>query len=536
MPRYGWLTLALVLTLAVETCVALRSPAISPDGVTFIEIARELRRAPLAVMRAQDQHPGYSALIVGAHALLTAGDQRDSTRPDAAAWILAGQFVAMVAGLGCVVLCWLIARRMYDHRIANIAALIAAGLPALRQNAADVLSDTPHLCVYLLAAWCLQVGLERASKSWLLAAGMASGCAFWIRPEGLSVAIVGGLYLFTAFCASKSPRRQLTTQALALVCGAAIITAPYVLATGKLTSKKDPLATVQKPAAFAMPLVNTPAAESIAATPNVRVAPAIVVSPPPSGSWSSRLVDALEKYFVELGYGFGYVMWIPWGFGTFAGSRPTPQGSSLRLLASLALFHSLLLIWLAMTAGYLGHRHVMPIIAVAIPATAAGIEWFGQRLGQLLHRPEYSPQFSFATMLTLVAIALPFSTRPNNSVAAPVVEAADWVRDASSEGQTLLANSRYPHLYAELDGPIFGIDVTDLDHGLRTLRPDFVLLDVDTRRYAPPRPEELGPDYAPAFAAQGAGERAWHRVLVYRRTSPREPAPQLQASGGQDLR
>ncbi len=535
MPRHGWLTISLLLTLAVDVYVAARSPAIAPDGVTFIEMARELQRAPLDVMRAQDQHPGYPALVVGAHTMLALDGADESLRPSAGKWIVAGKLVAIACGLGCVALVWLIARRMYDRQIADIASLLAAGLPVLRQNAADVLSDTPHLCAYLLAAWCLQEGFARSSRRWFLAAGMTSGCAFWIRPEGLSVAIVGGLLVAMTFCLGRLPRRQTVLCGLALVCGTTLIAGPYVVLTGKLTSKKDPLAASQKPVAYEMPFVDAQPTPTASAAPTVQVASAIEVTPAPSGDWSPRIIAAVKKYFVELGYGFGYVVWIPWAFGHFAPGRKRPLSSSLGLLASLAMLHSVLLIWLALMAGYLGHRHVMPIVGVAFPAAAAGIEWLGRRGGEFVRRPHWAPQCALAISLILVAIAIPFSIRPINSVASPIVTAADWIRTESSSRQTLLANSRYPRLYAELNGPIFGVDVTDLGGALQTVQPDFVLLDVDSRAFTPPRAWELGAAYEPAFETRGEGNRTWHRVLVFRRVSPPN-APQLRAAGPNGLR
>ncbi len=536
MPRHGWLTFALLLTLAVEICIAARSPAIALDGVTFIEMARELRRAPLEVMRTQDQHPGFPAMIAGAHAVLAVGLPSDSSRESSESWILAGMFVAIACGLGCVGLVWLVAQRMYNRFVADVAALLAAGLPVLRQNAADVLSDTPHLCAYLLAVWCLQEAFARASRTWYLAAGLASGWAFWIRPEGLSVAIVGGMLLSLAFVSGRLPRRQTAINGLALVCGAALLCAPYVFLTGKLTSKKDPLATVQKPVAFEMPFVDTAPTTANSSGPLPEVAPAIAVTPAPSGDWSNRLTGALKKYIVELCYGFGYVVWIPWVIGHFAPGRLPPLRSSLLLLGSLGLLHSMLLIWLALMAGYLGHRHVMPIIVVALPAAAAGIELLGRLAGKLAKRPQWAPHLAYATSMMLVAIAIPFNTRPNNSVAAPVVEASAWVRTASTAGQTLLANSRYSHFYAELDGPILGIDAVDLGGTLRDQRPDFVLLDVDSRAFAPPEAVSLGAEYRPAFETRGDGDRSWHRVVVFRRVTLRRGDSGIRSAGEPGLR
>lgn len=531
MPRHGWLSFALVLTLAVETTVALRSPAIALDSVTFIEFAQALPRDPIGAMRAQDQHPGYPALVLAAHALVNGLAPTGSATPES--WIVAGRLVSILAGAGCVLLVWLIARRMYCDRVADIAALLAAGLPALRQNAADALSDTPHLCGYLAAAWLAQEGLARRSWRWLFASGAASGCAFWIRPEGLSVALVVGAILIAHLARNLRSPRVAGVSLFALACGTLLVVGPYVILAGKLTSKKDPLATSQKPAGFELPYMTAPPLPDLAANQakqdataaiaELHIPPAVAISPPPSGGILARIPGALKKYFEELGYGFGYVVWIPWFAGHFAPYRLRPLRSSLLLLLGLGLLHSALVIWLEITAGYLAHRHVMPIIAIATPAAAAGVELFGRGFGALVRRSAWAPQWALTISLVLVAIATPFGTRPINAVATPVVEASDWIRRQSSPGQTLLANSAYPRFYSRLNGPLLGIDVTDLNAALRDLRPDFVLLDVDSRLYAAPQDDDLGAGYQPVLTTRGEGERAWHQVVVFRRIDATSP-------------
>lgn len=534
MPRHRWLCFALVLTLVVEMIVALRSPAIALDSVTFIEIARALPADPVAVMRGEDQHPGYPGLVLGAHALLNGLARSGAETPES--WIVAGRLVSISAGVGCVLLVWLITRRMYCNRVADIASLLTAGLPALRQNAADALSDTPHLCAYLAAAWLAQEGFARQSWRWFLAAGAVSGCAFWIRPEGLSVALVVGALLLVNLLWNLRSWRIPCASLAALACGTLLVVGPYVILAGKLTSKKDPLSTAQKPSGFEMPFMTAPPSPDVAANQaeqqafevvaELHISPGIAITAPPTGSIASRVPGAIKKYFEELAYGFGYVVWIPWAVGHFAPYRLRPLRSSLVLLLGLGLLHSALIIWLEITAGYLAHRHVMPIIAIATPAAAAGIELLGRGFGVVVRRSDWSPQWAFTIALVLVAIALPFATRPINVVATPLVEASDWVRFHSTPGQSILANSIYPRFYSRLDGPLYGIEVTDLNAALRDLRPDFVLLDVDSRAFAPPGDHDLGPCYEPALRTHGEGPRAWHQVVVFRRlTSVAGPTP-----------
>ena len=55
---------AMVLAALIQIVVAVRSPVIGKDSITFISIGRDLLRDPVHTMRSVDQHPGYPALVV----------------------------------------------------------------------------------------------------------------------------------------------------------------------------------------------------------------------------------------------------------------------------------------------------------------------------------------------------------------------------------------------------------------------------------------------------------------------------------------
>ena len=52
----------------------------------------------------------------------------------------------------------------------------------------------------------------------------------------------------------------------------------------------------------------------------------------------------------------------------------------------LIFCHMGMLVLLFMTAGYVSHRHVMPLIGMMLPATAAGTIWLSERLAAYVPR------------------------------------------------------------------------------------------------------------------------------------------------------
>ncbi|HEX7446490.1 MAG TPA: glycosyltransferase family 39 protein, partial [Pirellulales bacterium] len=287
--RYAGLLAALALAAALEAAIIARSPIIAKDGIGFIRIAHELADNPVATLRLEDQHPGYPAMVLAASRLV----QRVTGKSDFDAAILGAHLAAALCGVMSVLLLWLFVRRLYEARVANVTGLLAAAWPLLRRNAADGLSDTPHLMFYLAAAWLAAEGIARRRVALLAAAGLASGLAYWVRPEGLVPGTAAGVVLIanlvgrlgwrSSLCRERplwrsanfeltshrpprnategvpyrewrdssppfisalnapSERRLWSLAGLGALAGAMLLVAsPYVLLAGKVTSKKMP--------------------------------------------------------------------------------------------------------------------------------------------------------------------------------------------------------------------------------------------------------------------------------------------------------
>lgn len=288
----GWsesrgLCVALGVCLALELVIAVRSPLVSRDGLGFIEYATQLLRDPGQAMRTHDQHPGYPLLIAATQRGL--GEGIWGTTP--AGWIAAARVPSLLAGLAVVALVWRLTRETFPAPTASLAALLAAMLPLLRQNAADALSDTPHLAAYLLATWCAIRGWSsQRGLGWWLATGLAGGAAYWIRPEGLTPALVAaGLLACRVPWAARGARwRHVAAAALVLISASALVV-PQAILTGRLASKltNKPLLVAWRlsagesptpaPPAVAEPTSNpVPAASSGASTATVPGAPTSV--------------------------------------------------------------------------------------------------------------------------------------------------------------------------------------------------------------------------------------------------------------------
>lgn len=475
---------ALALAALLQVILALRSSAVCNDAPNFVAIARALQSDPIAAIRARDQHPGYSALLLPAHWLC----ERVANLAGADAWIAAGRLISGLFGLLTVFAVWLLTRRLFGRPLAGMAAVMTAVVPLLRQSAADVQSDTAHLFFYLFAAWLLLEGLQRWRWGWFAGAGVASAVAYWFRPEGFSVAIVGAGVL--AILAAR--RRSLRALAMlgVLVLAAAAVAAPYWCVKGAFTSKKDLRALADiSPEETEPPNVTTSIAPPKVATSAARRSPVA----PASHSAFQAVLRATDHYTQEM----QYVLAVYVVLGLWSRRRTRIALSETGAVGALAGFHLLLLIALYRLVGYIDSRHVMVLVALSLPWAAAGMAavagWlpayaqkhFPRWLAPYAERSWATPAGLRTVLLVLLVLCLfPWAASPLHRNQESLLTAASWLRLNARPDDGILTNTRMILFYTGLPGRLARDEAAlrrELEPGVTTAR----FLALDTHRFAP---------------------------------------------------
>lgn len=510
--RYSALAAAVVIGAALQAVCVARSPIVAKDTTGFIRIAQELAVDPVNTFRVEDQHPGYPTMILAVFQMVEAGG---GERPFDA-WILASRLASNACGLLSIVFLWLFARRLYDERVANITALLSAAWPLLRTNAADGLSDTPHLMLCLAAAWLAAEGLSRGRLSVLAMAAAVSGLAYWTRPEGLLV----GLAIAAALAVSLIFRQRVmsrtrTVAGLALVClTLALVAGPYVFLAGKITSKKTPLSA--PPTAHAVAMATTEPTAGILAEPGPHAAR-------PDLSRPLMVALAAASGTLELGrelaHGLCYIGLLPLALGTFAASRPRPTRGTAAWHLLLLAGQAGLLVLLFCLAGYISHRHLLPLVTLMLPTTAAGVGMLAEGLGSRL--PALAgPSRARPVVIGLLVIAMsPKCIRPLHQIYAPIVEAADWVREHAQPGDGVLATSGYVRFYTQLPGILLGCETPNLSIA-QHFAPDgvawpYMVLEVDERTFDRRQLTASPARYRQVLELAAHPRKPWAKVAVF---------------------
>ena len=106
---------------------------------------------------------------------------------------LSGRLISLLAGIGLVVLVFLLAGELFGQRAAWLAGLFAALHPVLVGISVSVLTESLAWFLMVLGAWLGAVAMRQASWQRAALAGAVLGLGYWTRPELLPLAgLVGG--------------------------------------------------------------------------------------------------------------------------------------------------------------------------------------------------------------------------------------------------------------------------------------------------------------------------------------------------------
>lgn len=519
---YYPLAIILALAAALQGFMLFATPTVSADGIIFIRIARELNADPVEAFRTNDQHPGYPAMLLAATRVVECfGYQGD---PEA--WMAGGRLISFICGLLSVAVVWLFARSMFDARLANVAAICFSVLPVPRWSSVDAQSDTPHVLLYLVAVWLASVGITNGNVLLLAGAGAASGLAYWIRPEGLEVALVALPFLVWQAYQAGWGWRRMAIAVGTLAGAAAIIAAPYPILAGKITSKQLPFAKATRTETFieqqakvaalkaaetkqpalvqqieqpvqAQPIEPSPAAEiSLAATPVPEVSQVstsgneTAETPPPKRFTAKFVFGMLGKAFAAFIYsicqGLKFVFIPCYLLGNVCLYWRRPPMIQIFFLIGLGVTHIAILMSVYILSGYIAHRHVIPLVALAIPFAALAILQASQVFSWLCRvRPAW---FSVPIVTACCLAVLPYTLRPVNHEFKPVIAATRWIAEQTKSGEGVVTNSPYVGFYGHM--PVAQLDLhPELDDALASAPPnvdyEYVVLHVNAHGYRP---------------------------------------------------
>lgn len=434
---WRWLALIVVLAAGIRLVQAARLEAISRDGAFYVRFARELASEPGRAMRAQLAQPGFSVALLAVNRTVGHWLSADPVL----AWERSGQLVALAGGIAVVPLIFALARTLYDARIGFIAALMAAAWPHAVALSADVLTDMPHLALYIA---CLLLSIRAVAENRLASlasCGVVSAVAYLFRQEALALPIVAGLnWLLQPD--GRSWRRR-TVGVAVLAAAFALPVAPYAYTTGKVLHKKSLRQLLEPPA---------PGTES-ARTPDVpewRAATSLLAAPVVE---SGLVWSAVEAYGYSGRYVLGLLGVVAWFWPSVPASRRLPR----RIVVAVAVLHLAAVLLRGRSFGVISVRYLVVPVALTIPWAAAAVVTVLERLRTR------SPAWRWTLAAAVAApLLLPLSHAPNRGKSA-LREAGNWLRLHAPPDAVILVPPRLEPLALYADRAWFWPSADDLE-------------------------------------------------------------------------
>lgn len=364
-------------------------------------------------MKGTAKQPGMSFLLLGTSHLL--GRQGDTLEP--ADWIISGQIISILGGVLSCLLVYYITRRLFGHDTALLAGLLACFWPQGAELSGDVLSDMPHLALYLLA---LLLGMKaRASgrMAFAVGCGVVAGCAYWLRQEALGIPLAVSLGLLIA---SDLPVRKRAILAAFTLLAFVAIVAPQAIIVGNVMPNKDVWQLLR----------GSPAQAS--ARPALFLAEII--------PWWKAPGKMVEQWAFSGRYIFSALVLLALVLRSAARADRRE-----RAIVILAILFQLLAVQLRVKSfGEISSRYLLIPVALTLPWAAAGLHAIFMLIQQSRTR---RPQLTLSGILFLILIPLGYMCiRPINREGRAFRDAGSWLRTHAGAQDKIAAHDRLEQL------------------------------------------------------------------------------------------
>lgn len=421
-PSWPALLGVILLSVGVRGFLIADQTCLSRDGVHFVKFAKQLSDDPIRWMTDTTKQPGYSYLLLGAHRLL--GPTLGGDTPES--WQRCGQLLAMLGGVVVCVAIYLLTRRLFGQSAAVVAGVFAGFWPQGGHLSADVLSDMPHLALYLVAL-LLACGAMRNPRLWKPGlCGCLMGLAYLFRQEALG--LVGATVVCWLWPGVRRPWRvKLTSVVILLICFTAVV-APYSIATGKLMPNKGPGDLIEQ-------------LSSVAPAPVESAATLAHFVPP----W--LLPGRMAEVWCRSGrYVFSTLFLVGLFLRRRDGRRLMPMAEPCgRRLVILAVLAQLALVLLrAGVFGELSSRYMVIPAALVIPWAAAAFVAILKMLASRIMDPTASRKTAVWVSGYIVALVplVYYVSIPVNDGTQRYRAAGLWLREHAGAEESILAHDR----------------------------------------------------------------------------------------------
>jgi 4-amino-4-deoxy-L-arabinose transferase-like glycosyltransferase len=409
------IAIIVLVSLAIGIYLLLSTVTIAWDSVIFIDFAKHITQTPIESMQVNYQHPGYPFLIRCAQPIFAAFGFDDLW-----SWHYAAQTTALICRVLCLLVVYLIGRKIVGARASFWAVLILLFLHDSAQTGSNGLSEWPCLLFMSLSYLAVYKAMLEKKSYWLIPAAALAGIAYLIRPEGIQVFLCAVaayiIYMLKPRYFGIAPAKIAISLILAiLVFG--LVAGPYMKLKNSVFPKKSLQIKLSS-----IPVLQPTAAMSVSRGAQI----------------STALVGAGFVLFKRLFEAM--IFFAPfWAIGIFAMLKkrswrdPDKQLSILVITINIAV-----LLTLYADYGYIDRRHLLPLITLTcfyipygiytIIRSFAGFKLFPESLDPHPRVRDSVLSFAFAAAVFVgVAVELPRTLKQPGANWAVIRDISAWI-------------------------------------------------------------------------------------------------------------
>jgi hypothetical protein len=325
-------------------------------------------------------------------------------------------------------------------------------LPVCAQITSDGLSDGLYLLTGITTLWLAVRAFESPGFGRFFLAGMGSGAAYLIRPEGLLFAGATGLTVLLLAILREIALRPMLVRGLAVTGGVLLVGGPYILTIGKITNKTTGNGLLEwikgednGPVWQARPVERT----------------AVVVDLPLAAWWNdglnrgeSKLLWAFKSVASELLKSLNYLTALLALLGLcYARHRFREPG--MRLLCVYSGLQLSLLFTMAAKIGYVSERHTLILVLLGSLFAAFGLGELVVRANRFYRERGVSARWRSLVQrglpiscAVLVAISLPSALKPLHGNRAGHHAAGLWLAKNATPEEVIWDPFAWAEFYA----------------------------------------------------------------------------------------
>jgi hypothetical protein len=436
--------LPLVLTalflgaLVVRSIAILQTPVIAIDAIGYIEAAKLFFTGAYHDALRHCSFSLFPLLIVPFYKIF--GD-----------WVIAGQWLTALCGALTIIPLYLLARRIFDEKIALWGAIFYLICPSLVIFSAEVLRNMPFILFFITALWIGYAGIKDANMGLTALAGITIFLSILIRKEGIVLLIILALFLIWQVVKERVSWRKATLLLASLAisfCGIFFLLSIFTPEIVKVTPLSSEKVKNEVRADFAASIIEEEVEDTNLSLSGKNLFQLAI---------KYRFLIYVIHASYHIIYAFSIPLFLLFLFGFVRRKKVVYRVDEFLLIALHGIFFAAFLFYLS-KYNYFTTRHAFPVVVPSLIWCGVGFVELKQRIVYWIEKRSFSfkeQALRWLTPFLLLLICIPLlamAWAPHRKNKLELKEIGLWLRDHGYAHSIIIGQYEFIRLAFYADG------------------------------------------------------------------------------------